>query len=158
MPILDKNNKKMVKKYYNFLRNSPYADLHQDFGWGKVKSDNWIDEYVYIEENDKITAGMLILIRTFGKIFTMMYCPRGPVCDLNDIELVNKLINEAKPLIKEYKPFVLKMDPRVPYSEILKKKYSKEYRVTSEFKNIFELMQPIRSMILKINGESEEEI
>ena len=53
MPILDKNNKKMVKKYYNFLRNSPYADLHQDFGRGKVKSDNWIDEYVYIEENDK---------------------------------------------------------------------------------------------------------
>lgn len=48
MPILDKNNKKMVKKYYNFLRNSPYADLHQDFGWGKVKSDNWIDMNMYI--------------------------------------------------------------------------------------------------------------
>ena len=93
MPILDKNNKKMVKKYYNFLRNSPYADLHQDFGWGKVKSDNWIDEYVYIEENDKITAGMLILIRTFGKIFT------NPEMEQLDSALENHIVKIADDLL-----------------------------------------------------------
>lgn len=159
MPILDKNNAEMMKKYEDFLRKNQYTHMLQAPAWAKVKSDKWESEYIYLEENGEIVAGMLLLIRTFGRFFTMIYSPRGPVCDLYDIDKVNKLIQEAKTIIKEKHVFMLKMDPAVAYSDELKELYQKNgFNVTSDFKDILELMQPIRSMILHIDGKSEEEV
>ena len=159
MPILEKENMDMVKKVDAFLKNSPYSNLHQSFEWAKVKADKWKSEYVYIEENGEIKAAMLVLIRTMGKIFTMMYAPRGPVCDVTDVELVKRLVEEAKPLAKKYHAFVLKMDPIVSYDKKLITEYkSNKIKVKSECKNILEVMQPLRSMILDIKGKSKEEV
>ena len=159
MPILDKNDKKMMEKYEKFLRNNDQAHMLQSPAWAKVKSDKWKSEYVYLEKNGEIVAGMLILIRKFAKFFSMMYSPRGPVCKLSDIETVKKLIQEAKPLIKKNHVFMLKMDPAVEYNSEIEKLYIENgFKVTSDFKDILELMQPIRSMILNIDGKTEEDI
>jgi len=159
MPILDKKNTEMVKKVDAFLQNSVYSNLHQSFEWAKVKSDKWKHEYVYVEENGEIIAAMLVLIRRMGKIFTMMYAPRGPVCDVSNVELVKKLIEETKPLAKKYHAFVLKMDPTTPYDEALIKQYQQNgLKVKSDCHNILEVMQPLRSMLLHIKGKTEEEV
>ena len=41
MPILDKNDKKMMEKYEKFLRNNDQAHMLQSPAWSKVKSDKW---------------------------------------------------------------------------------------------------------------------
>ena len=159
MPILNKNNNEEMKKYEEFLKDNEYANMLQAPAWAKVKEGVWNSEFIYLEENNKIVAGMLILIRKFGKVFTMAYSPRGPVCDLYDIDTVKKLIKEAEPLIKKYKAFVLKIDPAVSYSEELENMYKKnKFKVKTDFKDILELMYPIRDMILNIDGKTEEEI
>ena len=95
MPILDIKNKDDVKKYNKYINSSKYARLTQAMEWGDVKS-NWKEEIVYLEKDGKITASMLILIQSM-KIggYTMLYSPRGPVCDVNDIDTVNSLIKEV---------------------------------------------------------------
>lgn len=159
MPILNKEDTEMVKKVDTFLQNSMYSNLHQSFEWAKVKSDKWESAYVYVEEKGEIVAAMLVLIRRIGRIFTMMYAPRGPVCDVTDIELVKKLVEEAKPLAKKYHAFVLKMDPTIPYEETLIETYQQNgLKVKSECKSILELMQPLRSMLLHIKGKTAEEV
>ena len=61
MPILDKNNEEQVKKYIDFLNNNENTRLTQSLEWGKVKND-WIQETVYLEENDNIIAGITFLL------------------------------------------------------------------------------------------------
>lgn len=159
MPILDKTDKKKTAELNKFFKTSQYGNYYQSPEWAEIKSDNWKNEYVYLEENREIVAGMLILIRKIAKGFTMMYSTRGPVADFNNISQINKLIKEVEPLVKKYKPFVLKMDPEIEEDEEIKTALRKSgFKVKSDFKNILELMQTIRTMELDIENKTEEEI
>ena len=40
MPILDKNNESMVKKYNEFVRNREHTSALQDLNWAYVKRKN----------------------------------------------------------------------------------------------------------------------
>ncbi len=159
MPILDKNNKTEVNKLREFFENSEYASYYQSFEWAEIKTDNWKNEYVYIEKDGKIVGAMLILIRTMAKFFTIMYAVRGPVADIKDTAVMQELVKEAEPLAKKYNAFVLKMDPEIPYNEETANNLKNSgFKVKSDFKNILELMQTIRNMVLHIEGKTEEEI
>ena len=57
---------------------------------------------------------MSVLIRKLPYFkSTLMYAPRGPVCDIDDKETFNKIMEEADKLAKKYKSFMLKADPDV---------------------------------------------
>ena len=159
MPILDKEDLEKKEQLKKFLKNSEYANFYQSFEWANIKSDKWDNAFVYLEENKKIIGVALVLIRKLAKGFTIMYIPRGPVVDSYNIDLIKKLLNEMNPLIKKYKPFVVKFDPEVTYDEKLEKLYLKNgFRVKSDFKDILELMRPIRSMVLNIKNKTKDEI
>lgn len=159
MPILDQKNEEECERIREFFENSEYASFYQSFEWGKIKSDKWHNEFVYIEENGEIIAAMLVLVRKIGKIFTMMYAQRGPIMDIYDTELLQRLVAEADILAKKYNAFVLKMDPEIEYSRELEEVLRNSgFRVKNEFKNILEPMQTVRSMILDINNKTEENL
>jgi len=159
MPILDKNNESMVKKYNEFVRNREHTSALQDLNWAYVKKEEWTHEAVYLEKNGNITATMSMLIRTFAKGFSMIYVPRGPVCSAYDISTIKELVDEAKQVAKKYNAFVLKFDPEALYDEKLEALYKKAgFRVRNKDKNKHEFIQPIQNMILRIKDKTEEEI
>ena len=159
MPILDRTNKDEVEKYNHFVRNREHASALQDLNWGKVKEGEWDEEAVYLEQNGNITAAMMILIRKFAKGVSIMYAPRGPVCDIEDVSTVKKLVEEAKPLAKKYNAFVLKMDPEAVYSEKLEGMYKKSgFKVRNKDRHKHEFIQPIYNMIIRMGTKTEEEI
>ncbi len=157
MPILD-NSEKNIEKYNEFVRHSPYARASQDMNWEHVKK-GWDSHYVYLEENEEITAALSILsINAVGdkKLF---YANRGPVCDFYDTYLVAKLLNEAKPLIEKHKPFLLRLDPEVKYDETLINRYkSLGYTFRSRETNSHAFIQPRFNMVLRISGKTMEEV
>lgn len=119
MPILNKEDESEVKKYRQFLNSSKYSRLTQSLEWGKVKN-NWQHEVVYVEKDGNIYASMLLLIQKIPiKNYTFMYSPRGPVCDINDIETIKQLIKEAEIVAKKYNAYLLKFDPSVKYTKEL---------------------------------------
>ncbi len=159
MPLLDKDNKSMVEKYNEFVRNREHTSALQDLNWAYVKKEEWRHEAVYLEKNGKITAAMSMLIRTFVKGFSIIYVPRGPVCDAYDVATIKELLNEAKIVAKKYNAFVLKFDPEVLYDEKLEALYKKAgFKVRNKDKHKHEFIQPIYNMILRIKGKTEEEI
>lgn len=159
MPLLDKENKSMVDKYNEFVRKKEHTSALQDLNWAYVKSEEWTHEAVYLEKNGNITAAMSMLIRTFVKGSSIIYVPRGPVCDAYDIATIKELIDEAKIVAKKYKAFVLKFDPEVVYDEKLEALYKQAgFKVRNKDKHKHEFIQPIQNMILRIKGKSEEEI
>ena len=83
MPILDFNNKQEVDEYENFVLNHLGSSFMQDLQWGKVKN-NWKQEAVYLKEDGKIIAAMMLLVQNIPFNSTIIYAPRGPVCDVYD--------------------------------------------------------------------------
>ncbi len=157
MPILDKNNKELVNKYDEFVSSSEFGRLTQAFQWGHVKN-NWKQEIIYLEKEGKIVASMMILIQTLPiKPFTLMYAPRGPVCDIYDIDLVKNLIKEAEELAKKYKACMLKFDPPFRYDEKLEKLYKEAgFKCICKAKDSDMVIQPAFDAILNIENKDEE--
>jgi lipid II:glycine glycyltransferase (peptidoglycan interpeptide bridge formation enzyme) len=128
--------------------------------WTKVKS-NWKNEIVIIEDQDKnIKGSMSILIRKipFFK-YTIMYSPRGPVCDWDDKETFKDLLDGAKQLAKKYNSYVLKIDPDIgkeneKFGQIVREL---GFKVKNDSKN-FEGIQPRFVFRLDIKDKTEEEI
>lgn len=159
MPILDLNNKEELKRYNEHIKSCKYTRLTQVIEWSKVK-ENWKSEIVYVEENGKITASMLLLIQSMRVAgYNIMYAPRGPVCDVNDIDTVKKLINEATPLVKKYKAAMLKFDPQVEYSDKLNKLYiSNGFKTSGINPDHDELIQPVHEAVLNVKNKSYDEL
>ncbi|MDL2215503.1 peptidoglycan bridge formation glycyltransferase FemA/FemB family protein [Ruminococcaceae bacterium OttesenSCG-928-N02] len=98
--------------YDEFVQKHKMGYFTQGTPWAKVK-DNWGHEVV-VCRNDagEIVGGMLILIRKIG-IKTMLYAPRGPICEYTDSDVLTRLLAGAREVAKKYKAYVLKMDPYV---------------------------------------------
>lgn len=159
MPIVNKENQEEMKKYETYISSYEGASLMQSIHWAKAKFE-WIPEYVYLEENGKVIAAMSVLLKKVPHMkYYMAYAPRGPVCDVTNIELVSRLVKEVEKLKKSYPIFLLKFDPNIPYHESIKKQYqSSGYKVLHDKVDKDDLIQPLHDMILYLNGETEEEL
>lgn len=157
MPILDLNNEEKVKQYEEFLANNDHTRITQSIPWGEVKS-NWEHEVVYIEEDGKIVAGMLVLIRKVMNT-ALLYSPRGPVCDLENIDLVNKLVDEVELIARRYNAFCLKFDPAIAESEEIRELYQQNgYKVSGNETDADLLIQPRYEFIIDLTDKTAEEI
>lgn len=159
MPILDKQDENQVKRYKKFLDNNEYVRLNQALEWSKVKEE-WKSEVVYIEEEGKIVAGMLILLQKVPYFNSyLMYVPRGPVCNIYDIKTVKSLISEAEGLLKKYKVFCIKIDPSVKNDPELEKLYKDNgFNVLGSDTDHDLLIQPINDAVLTIKDMTEDEL
>ncbi len=160
MPVLDFKNKKEVEEYNNFVQNRVGTSFMQDLKWADVKDSSWEKEAVYIKEDGKIIASMLMLIKKIPHSnITLVYAPRGPVCDVYDINLVNRVIKEAEPVIKKHNGYVLKFDPQVLFDDKLEEMYRKAgYKTSGKNPDKDEVIQPLYDGVLHLTGKTEEEL
>lgn len=157
MPVLDLKDTEAVSRYRHFVEKSPYGSVFQDPRWAAVKK-GWSGVQIYLEEDNKITAGMSMLIKKTGP-FSMMYAPRGPVCNPLDKDTVNRLLKEALPEAKKNRAFVLRMDPVVLYDDEVYNDYIKQgFIVRGRGFLPRDLIQPRLNMVLTLNGETADSL
>lgn len=158
MPVLDKADKNKCEEYEKFVRNSPFTHAMQAPAWAKVKN-NWISEYVYLEEDGKITAAMSVLGIKAVDDKTFLYAPRGPVSDFYDVETTKKLIEEARPLFEKHNAFLLRLDPCVKDDKELVKKYRDAgFTFRSDETEIHSFSNPRYEIMLTLKGKTEEDL
>lgn len=159
MPILDQNNSEAKTKYENFVRNHKNKSIMQDPAWAIVKND-WGSEYVYLEnEQGEIYAAISILIRKVPSGRSLFYAPRGPVCDVYDADVLKELMEEVRPLAKQYKAFVLRMDPEVSYSDELQNKLNRHgFIVKNRDVDFNDLIQPRNNMIIYLEDMDADDL
>lgn len=120
MELLNKNDANAVKEYEEFVDKHINGSFMQSIKWTKVKS-NWKSEAVIIRDSQgKITGTCLVLIKkvpVFNR--TLLYAPRGPVCDYDNKETMSQIVAAVEELAKKYKacnftfdPFILEDDTR----------------------------------------------
>ncbi len=99
-------------EYDDFVAGHKNGTFMQATAWATVKS-GWGSAVVACKGGDgKIAGGMLLLIRKIG-LKTMLYAPRGPVCNYEDKEMLARLLAGAKAVAKKHGAYILKMDPYV---------------------------------------------
>lgn len=137
------------------------GDITQTTYWGEVKKAGWQYEGVYLEENGKITAAMLLLLRKLPVIkTTLAYCSKGPVCDVKNKEVFTSLMEEAKPLVKKHKIFSVKLDPEVLCTDETKAYFKNlGFKVKCGLKHLHDYAQPKFNMLmLNLKGKDEETV
>ncbi len=106
--FLCSKNSEQLYEYNNFINNHPNGSFFQCSDWGKVKR-NWQSEIIVVRGDDgKIRGGALILIKNLSPSInipikkSMLYVPRGPVCDYSDETVFYALLNGIKDAAKRH--------------------------------------------------------
>lgn len=157
---MDNTAKNIEYKYKKFIQAHSKGHFMQSPEWAKIKS-SWKNEIILVEdENGEIKGSMSLLIRKLPLLnYTMMYSPRGPVCNPHDSQTLRELLSKAKQLSKKYHSYVLKMDPDIEIEDTEFEEIIKDigFKVNRGLRN-YEGIQPRFVFRLDIKNKSEEEI
>ncbi|MDD4541543.1 MAG: peptidoglycan bridge formation glycyltransferase FemA/FemB family protein [Eubacteriales bacterium] len=116
---------------------------------------------MYLEdETGEIIAALSILSVKNDGVNSFLYAQRGPVCDLSDIDLVERLLAEAGKVVQQRQGFLLRLTPAVPYSQELLDLYaSRGYNIlSSEDPGDRRLIMPHYNMMMDISGKTEDDV
>ncbi len=107
-----------IQKYEKFFSESPYGNFMQSICWADLKY-NWINEYITVtDESGNIIGAMMLLIKKIPVLHTsIMYAPRGPVCDMHNMEVLRGIFKQVKVLQKKYHSFIFRIDPLIDESD-----------------------------------------
>lgn len=160
MEILNKADKKAVFEYEGFVNGRERVSFMQSLKWAEVKS-NWNSEAVVVRDGGgRITGTCLVLIRKlplFNR--TLLYAPRGPVCDYENKEAVRDIVSGIDRLAERYGAFAFLCDPPVSEND---KGFIRAMRelgfCQKDDESKKETVQCKDNYILDIEGKSSEEI
>lgn len=146
--------------YKKFIESSPKGHFMQGPEWGKVKNE-WTWKAVVEKNKDgEIIGALSVLIRKVPWLpFTIMYAPRGPVCDVHDKAVIAALFAGARALAVKYRSYIFKIDPDVPVDdkEFMAIMGSFGFELHGDGKN-FDSIQPRFVFRLNIEGKTEDEV
>jgi len=157
---LNNQSEQFIEKYESFLKANQKGHFMQSPQWARIKSF-WQNEVVIVEDkNGDIKGSMSLLIRRIPFLpYTMMYSPRGPVCDPHDSATLQELLTKTKQLAKKYKSYVLKMDPDIEKEDAQFEKIMKSlgYQLKGGLKP-YEGIQPRFVFRLDVKARTPEEV
>lgn len=152
--------KQYISEYERFVSLNTFGNFTQSENWCKIKCE-WQSERIIVRnKNENIVGTMQILIKNIPVMrTTLMYAPRGPVCDFHNFEILSKIISEAKLLAKKYNAYMLKIDPMIDYTDTEAinnlRKLGFEYNADTPEDNTIQCQ---RNYILDIKNKTEDEV
>lgn len=111
MEILPQNK---YSEYEEFVKSHPKGTITQSARWAKVKKNWKHDIVVSRSSNGEIKGGMLILTKSIPILgYSLLYSPRGPVCNYDDHHTLADLMQGVKQIRKKRHGYLFKTDPYI---------------------------------------------
>lgn len=108
--IITKENRAEVLRMETFAKRHEKSHFLQTPAWAAVK-EAWDWRGILACEDDRIVGTMSVLIRPLPMGFSLMYAPRGPVCDRNDPYVMASLLGAADDLAEAVNALEFLTDP-----------------------------------------------
>jgi peptidoglycan pentaglycine glycine transferase (the first glycine) len=154
----------LIKTYHHefeaFVASHPKGHFCQSFLWSGVK-DAWVWRGIICRDDQGVITGtMAVLIRKLPYLpYTLLYAPRGPVCDSTDQSTLRQLLEAVDRLAKEFNAYKFTIDPDIPgpcpVLQIALCNWGAQLKPpASEFSNI----QPQYVVRLSLAGKTSEQI
>lgn len=155
--LFDRTNIDMVREFDSFVKAHCNGHFMQTTAWADVKP-MWDWQGIVVYGSEGITAAMGVLIRPLPLGFSMLYAPRGPVCDRNDQALWEELLAALKQLARKRKGILLHLDPDESDSNSHFRAMLKELGFTEKADEGFGNIQPQYVFRLSLNNREEGEV
>lgn len=151
---------KTIEEYEEFIGKEELCDFQQSVKWGKVK-EFWKNETILVQDKEEnIVATMSILIRKIPFFGNLMYVPRGPIGKIHDEAVFKELTEKMKQIAKQYKAFVIIIEPNVKKEDEQFTKLAKKlgYKINSKAIKFDQEIQARHNFRLNLENKTEEEV
>lgn len=157
--LLNKNDIIDLYEYESFVKSHKNGSFFQSLSWVRVKY-NWSNEIIIVKEADKIVGSALLLIKPMPYVHgNFLYSPRGPVCDYDNVRVLNEIIKKVKWLAKKHDACMFRMDPCIENNDINHIRLFKSLGFAfKEEPDDYRTIQTRNNYVLDIEGKSEEEV
>ena len=106
------------EEFLSFLKDHPLETFFQDPRMAEIDAmKGWKTILLGVKENNKVIAGARIMYTTVRFKKKLYYCPRGPILDYHNKQLLAFFINNLKNYIKKANGYTLHIDPPLMYKE-----------------------------------------
>lgn len=155
--IITRENRAAVFRMETFVKNHEKSHFLQTPRWANVK-EAWQWRGILAYENRHIVGTMSVLIRQLPMGVSLLYVPRGPVCDRNDPYVMAALFAAADDLAAEVNALELMMDPdevctNKPFRDIMDAWGFREHEDAG-----FDNVQAQHVFRLHLTGKTEESV
>ncbi|MGL5972697.1 MAG: lipid II:glycine glycyltransferase FemX [Oscillospiraceae bacterium] len=161
MIILAKDNESLISQYENFVKTHENGSFMQSIKWTKVKNEWNFEIILSLDKDQNIIGSMLVLIKTVPFLkCSLLYSPRGPVCDLYDKNVLGDLLSGVQQIAENHNAYEFKIDPFILEGDQEFVKISKELGFTHK-PNLkdFETIQTRHNyMLLDLKDKTCDEI
>ena len=155
--IVGKEDKVDVEQMERFVSQHKSGHFMQLPRWAEVKSFwHWRGILVYRE--GEIAAAMSVLIRPLAVGFSLLYAPRGPVCDRDDRGNWVELMAALRHLAREHRAILLYLDPDEPDTNTQFRSLMKQLKFREQNDAGFGNIQPQHVFRLDLGRKNEAEI
>lgn len=97
------------------LLDLPAPHVLQTWEWGAFKAKyGWMPTRFLFEENGRVRAAASVLQRRWPRLpLSVMYVPKGPTLDFDDVALLARVLAELEALARRHRAIFVKIDPDV---------------------------------------------
>lgn len=96
-----------------FVRSHSNGHFLQSPRWANVKS-KWDWRGILIYRKGVLTGAMSLLIRHIPLAGSILYAPRGPVCNREDPTILSEFFDAVKKLARDHRALIFYLDPDEP--------------------------------------------
>lgn len=155
--IFGRSDAAAIREMDGFVRRHSNSHFMQTSAWAQIKSF-WDWRGVVVKNEGQIAAAMLVLIRPLPFGFSLLYAPRGPVCDRNDPALWAELMEAMQKLAKQERGLLFHMDPDEADSNEAFRSIMRRLGFTEKADEGFGNIQPQYVFRLPLKDRTQEEI
>ena len=155
--LFDKSDAAAVAQLDAFVSSHPSGHFMQTGAWAAVKSF-WEWRGLCVLRKHRVVASAGVLIRRLPLGFSLLYIPRGPVCDRNDPLIWYELMDGLRHLARQQRSILLHIDPAEPDENTAFRTLMGELGFTEKTDEGFGGIQPQYVFRLDLKGRSREDI
>lgn len=155
--IYDKTDVEAISEMDRFVCSHENSHFMQISPWAQVKTF-WDWRGIAVWQGDRITATMLVLIRPLPFGFSLLYAPRGPICDRNDQAIWTELMEAMKKLARQQHALLIHMDPDEADSNEPFRSMMLSLGFTEKADDGFGNIQPQYVFRLPLKGRTQDDI
>ncbi len=155
--IIDNQDREAVRELELFVTNHFNSHFLQTPRWGEVK-ECWQWQGILVYRQAKLVGAMSVLVRKLSMGMSILYAPRGPVCDRKDGEILAELLTAAGELAQLRGALLLFLDPDEPDENDLFRQRLANAGFSERHSEGFGNIQAQYVMRLPLKGRSEEDV
>lgn len=111
MEFLNRSDAAAVAEFEEFVFRHQNGFYLQSTYWASIKEDWHWEAVVTRGEDGAICGTILVMIKALSRSLSILYAPRGPVCNYHDETTLRRLLDGVKQLATRYGGILLRIDP-----------------------------------------------